>query len=333
MITKVTLFLLFFATTHAFLAWSPDAAGPRGSMPMMEEVPLRIGSDFDYLMLTRIYPTAVCRADDDSVPDSCEIPAETPDWSIHGLWPNYRNGSYPQFCDGIPRKFDGKLIASIEERLTKMWPNLYPAKTAQSFWKHEWEKHGTCAQSLKNLSSEYLYFFKTMEVDLQFSVGAALRRAQIVPRSEPYLLDEIQEALRNELSSGKNVQINCLTDKKTKQTLLGDVRMCFDRKFQPIDCPHVKSSQPLTYILGHPPPLPSFKACPSSVIYLSDTSSRVLHVAGLEHREVSFWINPLIPIYSSFFSSQEPKQEFLWGVSVPFVAIVLFVYYKNGRGF
>lgn len=29
-------------------------------------VPLRIGSDFDYLMLTRIFPTAVCRADDDS---------------------------------------------------------------------------------------------------------------------------------------------------------------------------------------------------------------------------------------------------------------------------
>ncbi|KIH55524.1 hypothetical protein ANCDUO_14318 [Ancylostoma duodenale] len=101
---------------------------------------------------------------------------------------------------------------------------------------------------------------RTMEVDLQFSVGAALRRAQIVPRSDPYLLEEIQEALRNELSSGKNVQINCLTDKKTKQTLLGDVRMCFDRKFQPIDCPHVKSSQPLTYILGHPPPLPSFKS-------------------------------------------------------------------------
>ncbi|RCN27756.1 hypothetical protein ANCCAN_26508, partial [Ancylostoma caninum] len=62
MIIKITMFSLVFAAAHAFLAWSPDAAGPRGSLPTMQEVPLRIGSDFDYLMLTRIYPTAVCRA-------------------------------------------------------------------------------------------------------------------------------------------------------------------------------------------------------------------------------------------------------------------------------
>lgn len=53
-----------------------------------------------------------------------------------------------------------------------------------------------------------------MEVDLQFSVGTALSKAQIVPRSEPYLLQDIQDALRTELSAGKNVQINCLMDKK-----------------------------------------------------------------------------------------------------------------------
>ncbi|KAK6746251.1 hypothetical protein RB195_012392 [Necator americanus] len=293
---KAAAFVLILSSTQTFLTWSHDA-GPRGALPLIDEAPVWIGSDFDYLMLTRIYPTAVCRADDDSVPESCEIPAETADWSIHGLWPNYSNGSYPQFCDGVPRKFDAKLIESIEQRLTKMWPNLYPAKTTHSFWKHEWEKHGTCSQNLKNLSSEFLYFFKTMELNSQFSVGAALRMANIVPRGEPYPLEEIKEALRTGLSFGKNVQINCLRDKKTKQTLLGDVRMCLDKLFLPVDCPRSKSMQPLTYILGHPPPLPSFKECPSTVVYLSDSSSRVLNVAGLEHREFAFWINPLIPIY------------------------------------
>ncbi|KJH47006.1 hypothetical protein DICVIV_06936 [Dictyocaulus viviparus] len=78
----------------------------------------KIGSDFDFLILTRIYPTAVCRADDDTVPDSCEIPADSPSWSIHGLWPNYQNGSYPQFCDGIPRVFDERLIKSLHTRLS-----------------------------------------------------------------------------------------------------------------------------------------------------------------------------------------------------------------------
>ncbi|VDL71853.1 unnamed protein product [Nippostrongylus brasiliensis] len=224
-------------------------------------------------MLTRIFPAAVCRADDDSVPDSCEIPPGTPMWSIHGLWPNFKNGSYPQFCDGDPMKFDEDLIKPIEQRLLKMWTNLYPSKTARSFWKHEWEKHGTCAQSHGNLSSELLYF----------SVEA-LKGTKISPRVEPYHLEDIREALKQGLSRGKHVQLNCLTDKKTRQTMLGDVRMCLDKSFMPIDCPHGKQRQPSLYLLGHPPPLPSFKECPTSVIYLDDdTAGRSLKLFGLEH--------------------------------------------------
>uniref|UniRef100_A0A0K0CWE6 Ribonuclease T(2) n=1 Tax=Angiostrongylus cantonensis TaxID=6313 RepID=A0A0K0CWE6_ANGCA len=109
----------------------------------------------------------------DEVPDSCEVPEGSPDWSIHGLWPNYKNGSYPQFCDGIPKKFDGKLIEPIERRLSyyfqKVWPNLYPTKSARSLWKHEWEKHGTCSQNLRNLSSELLYFNVNREVVTQLT--------------------------------------------------------------------------------------------------------------------------------------------------------------------
>lgn len=75
------------------------------------------GAPFDYFMFTTIYPTAVCRADDDSVPDSCEIPEGTPQWSIHGLWPNYDNDSYPQNCQGTPKRFDEDLIKTIEPQL------------------------------------------------------------------------------------------------------------------------------------------------------------------------------------------------------------------------
>ena len=89
------------------------------------------GANFDYFMLVRIYPDAVCRADDDtgmvlremgnlrriSVPDSCEIPKGTPMWTLHGLWPNYADGSYPQFCKGHPRKYDEHAIDPIREML------------------------------------------------------------------------------------------------------------------------------------------------------------------------------------------------------------------------
>lgn len=209
-----------------------------------------------------------------------------------------------------------------------MWPNLYPTKTAESFWKHEWEKHGTCAQNLGNLSSELLYFKTTMAINDLFPVGDALRRAEIVPRTEPHLLEDIRGALKKELSNGMHVQINCLTDKKTRQILLGDVRMCIDKSFRPIDCPHSKDLQPAVYIQGHPPPLPSFKECPSSVIYLVE-STNTLTIFGMEHHELTYWINPLIPLYSRFFSTQPVKHEFLWGMSLPFVAIVLFIYMKG----
>lgn len=43
-------------------------------------------SDFDYYVLTQLYPTAVCKADDAVMPESCEIPSGTASWTIHGLW-------------------------------------------------------------------------------------------------------------------------------------------------------------------------------------------------------------------------------------------------------
>uniref|UniRef100_A0A7I5ECN9 Ribonuclease T(2) n=1 Tax=Haemonchus contortus TaxID=6289 RepID=A0A7I5ECN9_HAECO len=323
--------LAIMVGTIRTLSW-PSANESRNANPPEKAVHRQIGSDFDYLMLTRIFPTAVCRADDDSVPDSCEIPTDTPEWSIHGLWPNFKNGSYPQFCDGSPRKFDSDLIKSIEGRLLRMWPNLYPAKTAHSFWKHEWEKHGTCSQNHKNLSSELLYFRTTMAIDTEYSVGSALERAGIIPRSEPYHLEDIRDGLMKELSHGMHVQLNCLTDKKTRQILLGDVRMCIDKSFQPIDCPRSNAFQPATYFTGHSAPLPSFKECPPLVTYLLETSTEPSHMLGLGHREFAYWINPLIPFYTGFFSQQKLKHELLWGITVPFMAVAIFIYVEGGRG-
>ncbi|PIO69029.1 hypothetical protein TELCIR_09169 [Teladorsagia circumcincta] len=98
-----------------------------------------------------------------------------------------------------------------------------------------------------------------MAIDAHFSVEKALKRAEIVPRNEPYRLDDIRDALGEGLSNGFHVQLHCLTDRKTRQTLLGDVRMCIDKSFQPIDCPRSGAFQPAVHLSGHSPPLPSFK--------------------------------------------------------------------------
>ena len=76
---------------------------------------------------------------------------ETSPWSIHGLWPQYSKTSYPQFCKRT--KFDIEKIHPIISDLNKFWySGMEPNK---AFWKHEWEKHGTC---MFNDSDEFEYF-------------------------------------------------------------------------------------------------------------------------------------------------------------------------------
>jgi ribonuclease I len=72
-------------------------------------------------------------------------------WSIHGLWPQYSQTSYPQFCKNIP--FDIEKIKPILLDLNKFWYSGIEPNNV--FWKHEWEKHGTC---MFNDSDEFDYF-------------------------------------------------------------------------------------------------------------------------------------------------------------------------------
>ena len=70
-------------------------------------------------------------------------------YSIHGLWPH--NGNY---CSN--KKFDMDKIGSLLPRLHRHWYSNYGKD--ETFWKHEYEKHGTCSGL-----SEYDYFEKALD--------------------------------------------------------------------------------------------------------------------------------------------------------------------------
>lgn len=44
-------------------------------------------------------------------------------------------------------------LEPIRKSLTAYWPTLYPSNTLESFWEHEFEKHGTCAASDPTLAT------------------------------------------------------------------------------------------------------------------------------------------------------------------------------------
>ena len=75
-------------------------------------------------------------------------------WSIHGLWPQYSDNSYPQFCKNI--QFDIEKLQPIILDLNRFWYS--GIEPNEAFWKHEWEKHGTCTGM-----TEVEYFRKALE--------------------------------------------------------------------------------------------------------------------------------------------------------------------------
>ena len=88
------------------------------------------------------------------------------EWSIHGLWPEYGNSSWPQFCNKT--KYADLTHSSIKPillDLEKYWYSgcydylfyavmdvlydmeplfIYSDQANWKFWTHEWQKHGTC---------------------------------------------------------------------------------------------------------------------------------------------------------------------------------------------
>ncbi|TVY58979.1 Ribonuclease T2-like 1-A [Lachnellula cervina] len=64
-------------------------------------------------------------------------------WSLHGLWPDFCNGSYTQYCDLSISTFlapFGKF--DLLAYMNKFW--IAQAQPNSDFWGHEFSKHGTC---------------------------------------------------------------------------------------------------------------------------------------------------------------------------------------------
>lgn len=81
-------------------------------------------------------------------------------YTIHGLWIDYYNRSYPQFCNNLP--FNLNELKHLRNDLDVKWKSCYGNKEAsEEFWKHEWDKHGTCFYPKMNLT---YYFSKTLEL-------------------------------------------------------------------------------------------------------------------------------------------------------------------------
>ncbi|KAJ6768318.1 F7A19.32 PROTEIN [Salix koriyanagi] len=190
---------------------------------------LCVSEDFDFFYFVQQWPGSYC-----DTKHSCCYPRTgkpVADFGIHGLWPQNKDGSYPQNCNpdnaldedqiNFPAGVEIKVvnltdesISDLTSSLQKDWPSLScPSSTGFRFWSHEWEKHGTCAES--------------EEID----------QHGIQPDDEFYDLGSIKEAIKD--ATGFTPGIECNID-PSKNSQIYQVFMCVDISGSEfIECPVV----------------------------------------------------------------------------------------------
>jgi len=190
--------------------------------------------EWDHIIFTQQWPETTCEYENATGGYECEIPSQTKTWTVHGLWPSLGDSKRPRYCNDS-WGFDASKIESILQELEVRWPNLNKDEHLTSFWKYEWEKHGTCAASLDSLRGEMKYFSTGLSLNKKYDILGVLSRRGISPsRTREYGIKDVLGALREEF--GRLVCISCFHNEDIGQ-LLYQAYICLDKDLSIIDCP------------------------------------------------------------------------------------------------
>ncbi|EKD19894.1 uncharacterized protein L3040_002424 [Drepanopeziza brunnea f. sp. 'multigermtubi'] len=152
--------------------------------------------------------------------DTDPVTGPTTSWTIHGLWPDHCDGTYDSSCDptraytgitGILQSFGKTDLLSYMQTYWKDYTG-----DDETFWQHEWSKHGTCVSTLEpSCYTDYTekqevvdFFQRAVDLDKTLDSYTFLKNAGIVPSTtETYTSAEIQAALK--AGFGYAVTIQC----------------------------------------------------------------------------------------------------------------------------
>ncbi|XP_029420379.1 ribonuclease T2 isoform X4 [Nannospalax galili] len=137
----------------------------------------------------------------------------------------------------------GPLWSSHEWRkliLTQHWPPTVCKEvdscrdtldywTIHGLWKHEWEKHGTCAAQVDALNSEKKYFGKSLDLYKQLDLNSVLLKFGIKPSINYYQLADFKDALTR--IYGVVPKIQCLLPEQGEDVqTIGQIELCFTKE-------------------------------------------------------------------------------------------------------
>jgi ribonuclease T2 len=190
------------------------------------------GTTYQYFMNVQQWAITECQ-------DVFSCKASNQFFTLHGLWPNDNNGDYPCTCTN--EKFDESKIKDLLPAMNTYWPSLNgPSST---FWAHEYEKHGTCAEDV--FPTQHDFFNGTLAARTKYDPVAALAKAGIKPsNTKGFTLDAFRSAQSAAYGAYPSVQCD-------SQGRIEVVNFCLDKQMNAITCPSATPDQ-----------------CSSSTIYL-----------------------------------------------------------------
>ncbi|KAJ9709526.1 hypothetical protein PVL29_001147 [Vitis rotundifolia] len=189
-----------------------------------------VSQDFDFFYLVQQWPGSFCNIQRNCCYPTTGKPAA--DFGIHGLWPNYNNGSHPSNCDP-DNPYDESKISDLIILMQNNWPTLAcPSGNGTKFWAHEWNKHGTCSESVL---SQHQYFKAALDGKKAVDLLQTLEKADIKPNGTSYSLNQIRKAIEDAVGFPPGIQC---TVAPSGNRQLYQVYVCVDtsgKKF--IRCP------------------------------------------------------------------------------------------------
>ncbi|XP_058010031.1 extracellular ribonuclease LE-like [Hevea brasiliensis] len=128
--------------------------------------------DFDFFYFVQQWPGSYCDAKQSCCYQTTTKPVV--DFGNHRLWPNYKDGNYLSNCDS-GNLFNQNKISDLRSSMQNNRPTLAcPRGNGVAFWLHEWDKHGTCFESVLD---QHGYFKAALDLKKQVNLLQALKNA------------------------------------------------------------------------------------------------------------------------------------------------------------
>lgn len=179
-------------------AWAQQCGPSRGTP-----------GQFDYYLLSLSWAPAYCATrSGERNAEQCG-PGKRHGLVVHGLWPQYADGTWPQCCQAVPPLTDDPLIRRVSQVMI-----------GHGLRRHEWEKHGSC---VSDRPAEY--FGK---------IDRAVTAVGLAPGLEPARRRVKVSDIKTHFPVRPDaITVHCAD----KGRDLKEIRVCLDRALSPMACP------------------------------------------------------------------------------------------------